>query len=743
MYPGGEDGDQAFETPGGYYVSYGAGMTVSYDSAEAWEGGTTPVPPAGPPAVAQGPGPTGLAPPPGTPDRPEGSQPPGEQPPGGQPASGPPTIPVAQVPRDGEEPKDTAPPEAPHEQDTPQPSGPVLTVKATQTVLTGGASRTIAVPEAMIKLNVGPAPELPLAGNPKDDTGYADSPLQGLTNEDGTVAFTLPQTPTGAVPVAYTPGQQVAVDLTPQQSTLVHLAVEPDKANATAPATYLHPGLVPYVTRSWLLNGTLIAVLHYPQARTAAVTELLALSANVTHQEENYCRGKQAGPHDPYFHSQGAWGQRYADQWAIQRIGLTADRASAWQLLDPQKAQPVVVAVIDTGLDWNHQDIAWDNIWVNTDEIPDNGIDDDKNGYVDDIIGWDFFHQGNKPWDRDGHGTFVAGVIAATQDNGVGIAGINPHAKIMVLKALNNFGHTRASYLAEAILYAANNGARVINLSVGGKKLTRTEQIAVEYAQAKGVVIVVAAGNEGINVQEFGPAGLPHVITVASTDLHDKRAIFSNWGSGIDLAAPGMDVLSLRARRTDLMRDIPGVKYTAGQAYVGQDKRYYRASGTSFSAPIVAGAASLLLSRDPELTNDQVKRMILQSAKDIEVPGTDQHTGYGLLDVRAALAADPAFFIEARLTRVQPAQEGGQTVVRVSGTADANAFAKAWIEVGPGKHPTKWKQVSRTLTRPVKGGTLDDLAAGHFRGAKQWVLRLIVEHENGKRREARFQLKLQ
>ncbi|MFQ5881011.1 MAG: hypothetical protein ACE5I9_00875 [Candidatus Methylomirabilales bacterium] len=392
----GEDGDQAFETPGGYHVSYGAGMTVSYDSAEAWEGGTTPVPPAGPPVVAQGPGPTGLAPPPGTPAGPGDGPPPGEQPGGGPPTipvaqpevflalptgwdacgpgckppatggpplsrevwclptstctnrgaecdchlfkkkkKGPPTLeyvakprkkikkdnkytyhcycvrpvptsgqpggevpttPVAQVPRDGDEPKDTAPPEAPHEQDTPQPPGPVLTVKATQTVLTGGASQTVAVPQAMIKLNVGPAPALPLAGNPRDEvTDASAEPLQGLTGPDGTLALALPQPLASALPAA-SPAAEVAVDLTPQQSTLVHLAVDPDKANATAPATYLHPGLVPYVTRSWLLNGTLIAVLHYPQARTAAVTELLALSANVTHQEENYCRGKQPGP---------------------------------------------------------------------------------------------------------------------------------------------------------------------------------------------------------------------------------------------------------------------------------------------------------------------------------------------------------------------------------------------------------------------------------------------------------------
>ena len=117
----------------------------------------------------------------------------------------------------------------------------------------------------------------------------------------------------------------------------------------------------------------------------------------------------------------------------------------AWRLLGNQGAP--VVAMIDTGLDWNHKDINWQNIWRNPGETSDNDIDDDNNGYVDDIIGWDFFGRHN-PFDHDGHGAFVSGVIAADKDNRAGIAGINPNAKIMVLKSLNSFGHTRASYLA-------------------------------------------------------------------------------------------------------------------------------------------------------------------------------------------------------------------------------------------------------------------------------------------------------
>ena len=168
---------------------------------------------------------------------------------------------------------------------------------------------------------------------------------------------------------------------------------------------------------------------------------------------------------DPYLKSKGSWGQDYDDQWAIKHVNVP----DAWRLLGNQGA-PVVVAVIDTGLDWNHEDINWQSIWRNPGETPDNDIADDNNGYVDDVIGWDFFGRHNNPFDHDGHGTFVSGVIAADKDNWTGIAGINPHVKIMVLKALNSFGHTRASYLAGAITYAVDNGAQVINPSVGGQK---------------------------------------------------------------------------------------------------------------------------------------------------------------------------------------------------------------------------------------------------------------------------------
>jgi subtilisin family serine protease len=445
-------------------------------------------------------------------------------------------------------------------------------------------------------------------------------------------------------------------------------------------------------------------------------------------------------PENHYFVSSGSWGQKYPDQWALQRVGFDSSPESAWRLIK-RDARPVIVAVIDTGLDWNHKNIDWSNIWRNPREAAGNGIDDDKNGYVDDLIGWDFLDRDNKPWDYDGHGTFIAGILAGSWNDKSGIAGVNPFARLMVLKAINNFGHSRASYLAQAIAYAADNGARVINLSVGGKQITKIEQAAVDYAYSKGVVIVVAAGNEGVELTNYGIAASDKVLSVSSTGFDDQRTVFSNWGK-VSVAAPGLDILSLRARRTDTMLGIEGVKYTAGAAYVGDDKRHYRASGTSFSAPLVSGLASLMIAKNPNLTNRQVMAIIKSTARDVATPGVDQYTGYGIIDAKAALKAPNDYFLFAGVSRVEVISKGNAQVVRVHGQADANAFRSATIELGAGEAPTSWKSLANVTKNAGPDAVLADIPAAAFRGSAVWQVRLIVTHANGEVREARYKLNL-
>lgn len=282
--------------------------------------------------------------------------------------------------------------------------------------------------------------------------------------------------------------------------------------------------------------------------------------------------------------------------------------------------------------------------------------------YIDDLIGYNFIGKNNKPWDHDGHGTFVTGVIAATWNNKVGIAGINPNAKIMVLKALNGFGHTRASYVAEALVYAANHGAQIINMSLGGKDLTTLQREAVDYALSKGCLIVIAAGNEGRELKGFGIAELPSVITVGASDRKDKRAAFSNYDPEIDLVAPGLDIISLRARYTDTLRDIPGSNYSNGNAYVGK--------------------------------------------------------------VNVAQGSD------------------GQPVVEVIGTANADAILSISVKMGAGENPEQFTIASPPSTSDITEGVVGLIPASKFAGSTVWILKLIVRHQNGTQREARFRLQL-
>ncbi len=418
--------------------------------------------------------------------------------------------------------------------------------------------------------------------------------------------------------------------------------------------------------------------------------------------------------------------------WALQAIGLPEQ--------PPAVRRNVVVAVIDTGLAWAHPDLRKDSVWINEDEVPGNYSDDDGNGYIDDVLGWNFVDDNNLPWDLDGHGTLVAGIIAADASNDAGIRGINSNVKIMPLRALDARGDSRASLVSEAIVYAADNGAQVINLSVGGENLSKTEQIAIDYATKHGALVVVAAGNQGKPVERYGPAGASGVLTVAASGRDGERLALSNYGSRVDILAPGEDIVGLRAMGTDLMAKFNSPTYKSGDNIVGEDRAYYRATGTSFAAPLVSGVASLLLAANDDLAPRDAGRMLLQSATEAGAPGVDHLTGYGLLNARAALAADPGFFIEALIAGVAVAARDGKQVLLVQGSADADDFRRARISIGKGESPAKWQEVGG-LKAPAQG-EIAVIPAASFAGAALWVIRLEVEHDNGRTREYRFRLDL-
>jgi subtilisin family serine protease len=445
-------------------------------------------------------------------------------------------------------------------------------------------------------------------------------------------------------------------------------------------------------------------------------------------------------PNDPLYRSRGSWGEQRDDQWGLKRVGFSSsgrDR-SAWERLGEAR-HPVIVAVLDSGLDYLHPDLRPENVWRNPKEAA-NQRDDDGNGYVDDLIGWNFVDGNNNPWDTTGHGTHVAGIIAAATGNGIGIAGINPLVKVMPLKVLDVTGRGRVVGLAEAVLYAVRNGARIINLSLGGHGISRTERLAIEHARQQDVLVVVAAGNVAADTAAYGPAGLggqPGVITVAATGPDDERVAFSNWGQAVKIAAPGVDILSLRARRTDLNLAMGISDYKAGTGFVGRDQAYYRTSGTSFAAPFVTGVASLILSRNPRLTGAQVERMLLMSADDVEVPGWDLYTGAGRLNAIRALQADPDWYLIAQVKEVQPVREGGRTVIQVRGTVVGSRLAGYRLELGKGEAPPTWKPLGREVTAPLEDGVLGTIPISEITSRGQWTIRVVARGASGEQREAR------
>jgi subtilisin family serine protease len=254
--------------------------------------------------------------------------------------------------------------------------------------------------------------------------------------------------------------------------------------------------------------------------------------------------------------------------------------------------QGVVVAVVDTGVDYTHPDLAG-NIWVNSGEVAGNGIDDEGNGYIDDVRGWDFVDGDNNPMDLNEHGTHVAGTIAA-ENNDFGVTGVAYNATIMPVRGLSAEGDGNTINIAQGIRYAADNGANVINLSLGGG-YSGELQNAIEYATERGAVVVMASGNSG-NTQPISPAFLANQwgIAVGAIDANKAIAYFSNQ-AGVPalnyVVAPGVDVYSTTPNNT-----------------------YNFFSGTSMATPHVAGVAALILSANPNLTPAEVNSLLTQTA---------------------------------------------------------------------------------------------------------------------------------
>ena len=332
-----------------------------------------------------------------------------------------------------------------------------------------------------------------------------------------------------------------------------------------------------------------------PGGRTAEeAAALYAADPDVEYAEPDYeVRPLDILPNDP----------KFSGLWNLRKIAAPR----AWDVEEGD--QSAVVAVIDTGIDYTHPDLAA-NMWVNPGEIPGNGIDDDGNGYVDDVYGYDFANEDGDPLDDFGHGTHVSGTIGAVGNNGMGVVGVNWRVRIMALKFMNDQGFGLTSDAVRAVHYAIQMGAKLTSNSWGGGGYSQALRDAIAAARAAGQLFVAAAGNDGrdTDLHPMYPADydLDNIISVAASDKTDTLASFSNYGAlTVDLAAPGVNVLST----------MPTYKVFLN-AYTTET--YGILSGTSMATPHVAGAAALLWARAPQLRYDEVRARLLAGTDPVE-----------------------------------------------------------------------------------------------------------------------------
>ncbi|MBN2226953.1 MAG: S8 family serine peptidase [candidate division Zixibacteria bacterium] len=382
-----------------------------------------------------------------------------------------------------------------------------------------------------------------------------------------------------------------------------------------------------------------------------------------------------------------------------------SDIAANPVLVDPpEDADTVVVAIIDTGVDDTHPELQG-RMWINSRESSTpNGMDNDNNGYIDDRYGWDFsasdtllYDDDNDPEDYYGHGTHCAGIVTSITDNAYGIAGICPHVVIMPLKV---FPLAVPSKLVKAIIYAADNNADVINLSLGSPYANMAMEEALNYAKERGVVICAAMGNTGDEYISY-PAFYDACIAVGATNDSDHVTTFSTYGNHLDVVAPGEAILSLRAANTDMYAEDnePCIHIINGY--------YYLADGTSMACPMVVGVAAYLRSVSPGLVPDQVRQIIEQSAEDLtdpygtgaNLPGWDIYSGYGRVDLYAALQLAP--LTRAKIEVPEP-NEVYAGYVMVSGYTDGPLGTAAYLEWGEGPTPSTWNQIT-PVSVPASG----------------------------------------
>jgi subtilisin family serine protease len=371
--------------------------------------------------------------------------------------------------------------------------------------------------------------------------------------------------------------------------------------------------------------------------------------------------------------NRGAKGFWDGGPYRRSKLDADIDMPEAWAYVKsrPWNPQETIVAVFDTGIDWLHPDLQ-NRMWVNPGEIPGNRKDDDGNGYVDDVHGFDFGSNQSDPMDRDGHGTHVAGIIGAQHNNGIGITGVNPYARLMAIKILNDDGvlATSLSNVAKAVEYSVAMGATIANHSWGGAAVLpglNLLELALKRAGEQGQLTITAAGNDTTSTGDlpFYPNNLrfPQKISVASSDAFDGISGFSNYSPGfVDIAAPGSDIFSTYPRSKGSLKEL---------------------DGTSMAAPFVAGVASLIKSTYPDLTPTQIRRRILDNV-DLIAGYENVVNSRGRLNAFRALHTSKADPLPP--ATLNPQWQGGSgmspTFPFVAGPQNSETISTSWGDTG-------------------------------------------------------------
>lgn len=366
-----------------------------------------------------------------------------------------------------------------------------------------------------------------------------------------------------------------------------------------------------------------VSVVKVDNVETAL--DVLAADPRVEYVEPNYRRFISLIPDDTYYTSDLLTHLEQSNDADI-------DAAAAWDVTTGDRS--VIVAVLDTGVDIDHPDLV-DNIYVNPGEVAGNGLDDDNNGYIDDVSGWDFMANDNdvSPQPTSAsfdttvvlHGTHVSGTIGATGNNVEGVTGVNWEVTILPIKVFDDDGTSSIAVIVDAMEYATAMGADIFNMSFGGYSNSHTEEAAIAEVIANGGLVVAAAGNDSLNIDDYlsYPVCYEDVIGVSAVDSDDAMAWFTNYGAGcVDVAAPGQSILST------YYTDDPTNGFTTAYGYL---------SGTSMATPVVSGMAALLLAVDDSLTPSDLADLIITSTDNIGLP----ELGSGR--VNAAKAVDAAF----------------------------------------------------------------------------------------------------